>query len=174
MLPSWNRTMTRYLLASIVFLSLASCRDVGLAPEDRAFNIQLKYGVGGQNELNTFLNTFTKDLVLDGTVTTSMILTPKELESVQTKLLAISFYGFPDTLVVHTGRPGYLISPAQMFFLRVKNGTLVKSIFWYDNMPVFSDDLRASQLREAIQFMIRIIETKQEYKKLPPARGGYI
>ena len=166
--------MKKKFLASIVVLLLASCRDVGLAPEDRAFNIQFKYGVGGQNELNTFRNTFTKDLVLDGTVTTSMILTPGELDSVQVRLSEISFYSFPDTLIVHSSRPGYLISPAQMFFLKVKNGIVAKSVFWYDSMPVFSDDLRASQLREVIQFIRTIVEAKGEYRQLPPARGGYL
>jgi hypothetical protein len=162
------------LLSFIALLFLVSCRDVGLTPEDRGFNIQFKYGVGGQNELNTFRNSFTKDLALDGTVTTSMVLTPGELESVQAKLVGIDFFNFPDTLIVHPGRPGYLIFPAQVFLLKAQNGTVEKSVFWYDSMPVFSDDLRASRLREAIQFIIRILEAKGEYKQLPPVRGGYI
>ncbi|MCX6143084.1 MAG: hypothetical protein NTZ35_07680 [Ignavibacteriales bacterium] len=166
--------MTKYLLVCTALFLLGSCSDVGLAPEERAFNIQFKYGVGGQNELNTFRNVFTKDLVLDGTASTSMILSPEELASIQAGLIDIGFFSFPDTLIVHPSRPAYLISPAQMFFLKVKNGSLVKSVFWYDSMSVISDDFRASQLRGVLQFIRTIVEAKREYKQLPPARGGYL
>jgi hypothetical protein len=54
-------------------------------------NIVFKYGYDYRNELNTFNGTYTKDLIIDGTATTRLILSQEELSYVQSKLSDIDF-----------------------------------------------------------------------------------
>ncbi len=59
--------------SSIIVLALlvASCSDSGTSPENRSFNLKFSYGVNARNVLNTFEDTYTKDLAMDGIVTVS-------------------------------------------------------------------------------------------------------
>ena len=61
--------MKTILLVSLLASSSLSCSDVGVSSRERDFNVRLRYGILARNEINTFQNTYTKDLILDGTVT---------------------------------------------------------------------------------------------------------
>jgi len=52
-----GNSVHKFVIPVIAFV-LLSCSDQGLSPQDRDFNIMLKYGVGGRNELDTFQNTY--------------------------------------------------------------------------------------------------------------------
>jgi hypothetical protein len=55
------------------------------------FNLVFKYGVGAKNELNTFDQTFTKDMVMDPSVTVKMKLSDNELNSIYQKINNLNF-----------------------------------------------------------------------------------
>jgi predicted PurR-regulated permease PerM len=64
-------------------------------------NIIFKYGTGARNELNTFEGTYTKDLVLDNTITTRMILSQEELRQIQQRITEMDLFSFPDNFSIN-------------------------------------------------------------------------
>ncbi|WP_413377567.1 hypothetical protein [Alkalihalobacillus sp. 1P02AB] len=69
-----------FFLINIFLLLLIGCSEMTLPkemPED--FEFRLKYGYGAKNNLNTFDNTFTKDLIDRGQVEVDLQLTKAEL-----------------------------------------------------------------------------------------------
>jgi hypothetical protein len=159
------------LLTAIVLLQL-SCTDNGTTPQDRRFNVSVKFGIKARNELNTFNDTFTKDLILDGTVTTKLVLSQGDFDSIETRLLSIGIFSYPDTFVAqHTDTVG-IFTPHQTCVLKVQLDSRWKNVFWEDS--IISSDTQAIQLRQAVELIRRLVEAKREYKQLPPTRGGYL
>jgi len=64
----------RLILASLasvaVLLGTIGCGAP--TPSDSNFNLIFKYGVGAKNEFNTFKGTYTKDMVMDPSVTVNL------------------------------------------------------------------------------------------------------
>ena len=56
--------------------------------------------------------------------------------------------------------------------LRIKFQQKDKKIIWI--YPLNEDNVEANNLMKLKDFIISIIESKPEYKKLPPAKGGYL
>jgi hypothetical protein len=131
-------------------------------------NIIFKYGVGAKNELNTFEGTYTKDLVIDNTVTTRLILSHEELRQIQQKLSDIGFFDYPETFPLNDER---WVTPQVDYYIKVQNGSTVKEVSWNDNSKI--DSTTEDSLGQLASFIIRIMEQKIEYKMLPPAKGGY-
>ncbi len=180
--PAWiaeTLMTTRTLLITLALVSL-SCGDAGYpvdanlsAPQNRNFNLLFRYGVKAHNELNTFCNSYTKDLILDGTITTRMILSRPELDSIEAKLVQIDLFSYPDTFVVQ--RKDSLVTfftPYQTYIFKVFHQHSLKNCYWEN--CILSDDDRATRLRSTITYIRSIIESRREYKQLPPPRGGYL
>jgi hypothetical protein len=166
---------TMKLKRALLFLALLSlsCTDSGLPPESRDFNLTLRYGIGAKNELNTFQNTYTKDLILDGTVTTPFVLSDAELEQIKGEMIEIEFFSYPDTFVAASNDTvvGF-VTPHSTYDFEVKYNSSIKRLHWDDG--IIKNDQRATRLRELIRLIQSIIEAKPEYRQLPPVRGGYL
>jgi hypothetical protein len=135
-------------------------------PSKNPVNIHFKYGVGGKNELNTFNGTFTKDLVIDGTITTRLTLTPEELSQIQERLSDIGFFDYPETF------PSQLVvTPRGDYYLKVQNGSTVKEVTWYSDSQL--DPKTDADLSQLCSLITDMIEEKLEYKLLPPPNGAY-
>ncbi len=162
------------LMLSFALLQLA-CADRGLEPgagTDRRFNADLKYGICARNELNTFNDTFTKDLVNAGTVVTRLELTDTEFESIEARLTSIGVFDYPDTLLPpHLGTL-VIVTPAPTYILKIHLGSRQKTIFWND--AHLQSDTQARNLRDACAFIRAIIEARPEYRQLPEPSGGYL
>jgi hypothetical protein len=158
----------------VVLLALAaiSCSDTGTSPESRVLNLKFSYGIDAKNVLNTFENTYTKDLILDGTTAVPFTLSDGELERISDKMSEIGFFGYPDHFAVATGDTARVITPHSIYDFQVSYKSTTKHLHWSDS--VLSDDTAAVKLRELIQLIRSIIESKPEYSQLPPARGGYL
>ena len=82
------------------------------------FNFVFRWGiedvmidVGKYNELNTFNNTFTKDMVLDPMITINFSLTRTEMDNIYLKLVEISFFDLvSDCFSVRQTSISFLIS----------------------------------------------------------------
>ena len=110
--------MRKCVIAAIAIV-LLSCSDVGLSPEERDFNILFKFGVTAHNELNTFENSYTKDLILDGTITVTLVLSQYELRAIEAKLLEIDFFSYPADFKV-VPPPGVsigMVTPALTYYM---------------------------------------------------------
>ncbi len=131
--------------------------------EDNGFIF--KYGVGAKNVLNTFDGSFTKDLISNGTITVPLKLTVQELSTVCDQLKAINIMNYPDTF-----DEGYTI-PHITYDLTIRIDGKTKRITWDDGG--LSKSKEAQRLKELINSTRKMVENKEEYKKLPPATGFY-
>ena len=164
--------MKKYFLFTISLILLMlfnSCEETTIEPEPQFVQVFFKYGFF--NELNTFNNTYKKDLVLDGSVTVTFWLTADEQNRIISKANEIDFFTLPDTLegdttlMVIDPNPGYQT-------IRIKNENNDKTVNWI--YPLNYNDSSVVKALELYDFMISIIEAKPEYKKLPPSRGSYL
>jgi hypothetical protein len=156
---------------ALILLDL-SCTDIGGVPKDHHFNILLRYGILARNEINSFNDTFTKDLILDGTVTTRLVLSRSDLDSIQSRLLSVDILSYPDTFAAHHGDIGGFVTPYPTFVLKITHDGRHKGVYWEDSM--ISADGRATKLRYVFDYIRTLVEAKPEYRQLPPVRGGYL
>lgn len=160
------------ILLFLALLSL-SCSDSGLSPESRDFNLKLRYGIAARNELNTFQNTYTKDLILDGTITARFVLSDADLDQIKDKMIEIDFFSYPEVFTaVRTDTMVASFEPHATYDFEVKYNSSIKRLHWDDG--IITSDQKATRLRELIRFIQSIIEAKPEYRQLPPVRGGYL
>lgn len=147
---------------------LNSCQNSINGPENQFVKIYFKYG--HKDILNTFNNTYQKDLVLDGTITVNFWLTADEQNKILNKANEINFFSLPDSI----GPDSYLPIPAEDFGpqkLRIQyNGEDNTVALYY---PVDGNDSQISALIELNHLIKSIIEAKPEFKRLPMGRGGY-
>lgn len=154
----------------LTLLPILSCNENIIQPDEQFVNILFKYDF--KNELDTFNNTYQKDLVLDGLKKIDFWLTTDEQNQIIEKANQLNFFLLPDTILADAP---VQITPNPGQFLRIKTETEDHSILWNIILEEFQteqyeDFLKVEQLAEFIRL---IIESKPEYKKLPPANGGY-
>ena len=135
------------------------------------FKLKFSYGVGSKNVLNTFEDTYTKDLIADGTITIPFHLTEDELRQIYDKMCEIGFFDYPDTFKDKNSDSTAEIDPFYSYIFKVRHGNSEKHLHW-DNRCLDIDP-RLEKLRELIDLIKEIIETRMEYKRLPESRGGY-
>jgi len=137
------------------------------------FNMIFKYGVMAKNELNTFNDTFTKDMIMDPSITVPLTLSQQELDKISRKMLEIDFINYPGSFSVEVA-PGEAVGqriPYPSYYFQVEYDSQVKELFWEDK--IINGSERADRLRELIRLIIDIIESKEEYQNLPSPSGGY-
>jgi hypothetical protein len=154
-------------------LIIVGCSKTITEPDPQLLKIHCYYGFG--NVLNTFEQTYTKDLVLDGYITVDFWLTEAEQESISNKLHVVDFFNFPDTMIYQIGPDSIMVriepDPGWQF-LRVADENRDKMVYWRCPLPEGNEFV--PRLVELKNLIIDIIESKPEYKKLPPAKGGRI
>lgn len=164
---------TNFVLPVLCLCILACNKNSVLEPENQFVQIYFKYDF--KNKLNTFDNTYQKDLVLDGVEKVTFWLTAQEQNSVLEQAETIDFFSFPDkfTYVPQDDSLSVYISPNPgEQILRIKYGGKDKTVIW--TYPLNENDPQVEDLMKLKDFIISVIESKPEYKKLPPHRGGYV
>lgn len=161
-------------------LLLLSCLEWAVAPERGDFNFKLSYGVGSKNVLNTYENTYTKDLIADSTVTVPFALSDSELQCIRTKMWEIGFFSYPDHFTTEalvkflpngTSIIQGSVTPHMTYIFEVTDNFIVKHLYWSDSLE--SQDSSAVKLRKLISMIVGIIESNPKYSQLPPVRGMY-
>ena len=144
-------------------------RDV----KPRDFNLIFKYGVTARNELNTFEGTYTKDMIMDPSITVELSLTEEELDRIYQKMLEIDFFDYPDafSVPVAPSRLTKLRIPYISYYFKVEYNSSIKELRWEDEIQ--NENEEADKLRELIRLIKDIIESKEEYQKLPAPTSGY-
>jgi len=157
------------VLVAIACAGSLTCCQSTTAPDAPSL-IRIRYQYGFKNELDTFKGILQKDLVLDGVIKTPFSLTLEEQRTVLDKALAVDFFAWPDTL--HR-EAGVLMSPdPSPDFLRVECRDQEKRLVWF--YPLDSRSAFSAPLIELTALIKEIIESRPEYKKLPPARGAHL
>ncbi|MDP2885379.1 MAG: hypothetical protein Q8P51_10210 [Ignavibacteria bacterium] len=101
--------------------------------------------------MDTFHNSFTKDLLVDGSITDSFVLSPDELHSIELKLLEIDFFNYPDAFVPPASdTPFAYFEPSDIFVFRVKPGSTIKTLYWNTGISPSPSSIVAMKLQEAI------------------------
>jgi len=162
-------------LALVAVLSeTAGCVAPLPPPSPSSFNLIFKYGVGAKNELNTLQGTYTKDMIFDPSITVNLSLSQEELDRIYNKMVEINFFGYPDEFSVSVSPEESvgMLTPYCSYYFKVEYDSKVKELSWEDN--IINQDKKAEKLRELINLITDIVESKEEYKQLPPPRGGYI
>lgn len=158
------------VVALIVFIS---CQKHITQPDEQFLKLHFRYGFG--NELNTFHQTYTKDLAIDGHITVDFWLSTEEQRQIIQKMEQIDFFNFPDTITAYSRADSAVAiiepDPGRQFVLVEYEGKR-KEVSWYQPLP--EGDYHSRLIREFEQFIIDIIRAKPEYQKLPEARGGWI
>jgi hypothetical protein len=175
-----SREQKAILTLIILCLSFNGCEKSYLStdkgceciPEANQYNLIFKYGVDSRNILNTFNCTFTKDMVMDPSLTINMTLTAQEMDTIYQKMNQIGFFSYPDTYVVEQTDIVGIISTASHYYFNYEDGVCVKELLWNDASISYDED--TTNLRELISLIINIIESKDAYKELPPPKSGYL
>jgi hypothetical protein len=142
--------------------------EPGAEADPQALKIHMQYWFS--DELNTFDQTLTKDLVLDGTITVPFWLTSAEQDTILREAMGINFFSAPDTI---KRQPGVSMEPdPSPDMLRLKFGNQDKTVVWY--FPVDTTNTYAKSTLSLRNRIISIILSKPEYKALPDARGVYL
>ena len=107
-----------------------------------------------------------------GIVKTGMWLTTREQEIILAHLEFINFFRLPETIYA---QPNVVISPDQgAQWLRVKYKEKDKTVIWYYPLPADRFTTTTIIAWKVRRDLLRvIIESKPEYKALPPVKGGY-
>ena len=168
MRKGWSIVVSLILVAAL--LATVSCGTSTRRESD--FNLIFKYGVGAKNELKTFEATYTKDMVMNPPITVNLALSHEELDSIYQKMVAIDFFSYPDkfSFSVPPGDVVVMVTPFLGYYFKVEHDFRTKELWWEDEIT--NEDEKAKKLRELIKFIRDIVESKEEYKKLPPPRGG--
>lgn len=153
-------------------LGLMGCGNP--TPGESNFNLIFKYGVGARNELNTFKGTYTKDMVSDPSITVNIYLSEEELHKIYQKMIEIDFFDYPDrfSVSVPPGASVGIVTPYGSYYFKVEYDSEIKELWWEDE--IINEDEKANKLRELIQLVRDIIESKEEYQKLPEPSSGYM
>ena len=167
-----RRQIIIVLVLVAALLGTAGCSAPPPSPSN--FNLIFKYGVGARNELNTFDGTYTKDMIMDPPITVNLSLSREELDRIYHKMIEINFFGYPDefSVSIPPGQSVGMVTPYCSYYFRVEYNSKVKELWWEDN--IINQDEKAEKLRELIKLIKDIIESKEEYKKLPSPSSGYL
>lgn len=160
------------LLCIALFASLVSCANNSKHPNmPDDFNFSLRFGVGGKNKLDTYEDTFTNDLVLDGLETIDFVVPEEEKQRFYEALLQYGVDQMPNDL----GVDNYYVTPAnQLTFTYTCNGS-TKSIVWAIGAWEEKDSLpeQNNQFLRFVKFIREYIYETDQYKNMPPSNGGY-
>jgi len=100
-------------------------------------------------------------------------LTAEEQNKILNKVNEVDFFSMPDTFQ-YSSEDSIIIlipDPGEQI-LRIKYEQKDKTIIW--SFLVLANNQQFNELLQFKNFIISIIESKPEYKILPPHRGGYL
>jgi hypothetical protein len=173
--------LTGLLLAIVGCSGIAATQEpASTTPEKTDFEFILRYGVTGKNVIDTYQNKFTKDMINDPSITIDLRLTEAEMDRIYQKMVEIDFFNYPERFKVSVppGQPTVIVTPFPIYQFTVEKDSQIKRLDW-DDTTLWDDketnpDVKADKLRELINLIKGIIESREEYKELPEPTGGYL
>ncbi|MDQ0888872.1 hypothetical protein QFZ81_003960 [Paenibacillus sp. V4I9] len=139
-----------------------------VVPNDFDFMVRFGYGEVTKNEINTYQDTVTKDLIMKGTAKANITFTTEEIRSIYEKMREINVFGMKELVPTNMNCSSI---PYNEESWKISVAGEIKTITWSDkNCDVTSDAKKLLELRTFIQ---QIVAGKDAYKQLPKAEGGY-
>lgn len=148
------------------------------SPQIASCKFVFKFGYGAQEGVDTFNDQYTHDMVDDPDITIPLSLSTEDIERVCRKMQEIDFFSYPDNFTLSVSS---FTIPHKTYYLKVAYDSKVKELTWEDEQDYlgslrekgYKDD-KAEKLREVIETIYTILNSKEELKKLPKPRGGYL
>ncbi|MFB4161347.1 hypothetical protein ACE1TF_15810 [Geomicrobium sp. JSM 1781026] len=132
-------------------------------PDDFAFS--LAYGYEKANEINTYENTYTKDLADYGDITIDFELTDEEMNFVYEQLQQADILNTPGYVAENPCVEPYMENSIS---ITVNDETFVRE--W----PSSNCDSNDERLGMAVHTIhLEVVEPREEYQELPDPVGGY-
>jgi len=151
----------------VVFKQLNTSSQNSSTGKPANFNLIFKYGVGAKNELNTFEQTYTKDMVMDPSITIKFKLSDSELAGIYQKINDLKLFDKNEELT--EGDINTFVTPCSNYYLKVQIDSIQKELSLDDCRGKVND-----AFQQFADYIISVIESKEEYKKLPDPNGGYL
>ena len=163
----------KIILLLLISFTLVGCNTIANknklpAVKTKDFNFIFNYGVNGKNQLNTFKGQYTKDMVIAPSATAHLLLSDEEMRTIYLEMVKIYIWNYPESF---NPKSNLKQTPFETYTIKIVIDGKEKNITWKDEKDSKSKD--AVKLRELFNKIIIIINQKEEYKKLPPAKGGY-
>ena len=158
--------------STIFFIAffLASGCDTGSQPQSDEQFVKILYQYSFRDEVNTYSQTLTKDLIMDGTITVSFWFTKAEQDLLLSEVNRVDFFNIPDTLKKVNGVE---MSPnPSPDLLRIEVDGKQKTVVW--SYPVDTTGVGSTAILQLTQAITTIVQSSAVYKQLPAARGGYL
>ncbi|MFC5652311.1 hypothetical protein ACFPYJ_25005 [Paenibacillus solisilvae] len=139
-------------------------------PDQFDFLVRFGYGEVTKNEVNTYEDTVTKDLVVKGTATADITLTMDEMRSIYKKMREINIMAdkelvpAPKVDVCH-------VTPYSVDSWKITINDETKTFTWSGENCEPTDD--AKDLLELRTYIQHLVAGKEAYKALPEPEGGY-
>lgn len=156
------RNGLKWLILVCIALFLSACSN---SEEDNNFNFIFKYGVMYKNELDTFKDTYTKDLVIDGERTTTLKLSREDRQRIYECMQEIDIRDYRGV------QQGLFFMPQSGFQFEIQMKEEKISIDWIGG---FREDPKDQNFKRLVTLIQEIIESKDEYRDLPEANGYYL
>lgn len=134
-------------------------------PDDFAFSVS--YGVGSKNIIDTYKGTVVKDLIAAGTAEADVTFSKEEMETIYQRMLDIDVLGNKKFI----DKTNCLREPHGDDYWDIRVNGSKKDIHISDEYCELTED--AKQFIELRNFIIDIVEGKEEYIALPATEGGY-
>lgn len=137
-------------------------------PDHFNFSVSFGYGTVNKNEINTFNNTVTKDLVTKGTATANLILTNEEMTDIYDRMREIDVLR---ELELDNSDSNCSSTPVNEDHWEIQVEGEQRTFDWSSEKCDLTDD--AIKLEELRNYIFDIVKEKKEYRELPEAAGGY-
>jgi len=132
-------------------------------PDD--FNFVFKYGVETKSVLDTVHDKYTKDLVIDGLITTDLVLSNEDKIKIYEYMRSIDFFDYPEEV------EGALQKPLSGYRFEIMLNGEKKIVNWRGEFnpgkPSHND------FKQLTKMVIGMIEANEAYQSLPEPNGGY-
>ncbi len=158
---------------ALVFVTGCGSKDVtedrmpASMPSDFNFSVSYGYGDRTKNEINTYADTVTKDLIMNGAASAKIALSDDEMREIYAKMIEMDMMAAKKL----PKKNGCFQTPSNEESWKVTVNGVTTSFTWTDEYCVMTDD--ADQLLALRRFIHGIVEAKAAYKALPAAEGGY-
>ena len=169
MFPKWKILLSIgvvFVIGALILID-AQMQLPSIPPRKSDVNLLFKYGVGERNELNTFNNSYTKDMIIDPPITIGLYLSDAEMEQISQEMVAINFFNLSETFPLSEK----LVMPSEGYYVRVQNGSMTKEVSWSTNSELNSTT--ENNLQQLANCITGIVEKRPEYTRLPPPNGAY-
>jgi len=126
--------------------------------------------------MNKFEGTYTKDMIMDPSITVELSVTEEELDRIYQKMVEIDFFDYPDRFAVSVppGESFGMVTPYSSYYFKVEYGSEIKELWWENEIININENEKADRLRELIKLITDIVESREEYKQLPEPTSGYM